>query len=75
MLEGGNVDSLPMAKKRTSQSDDKRVVVASFKGSAEFEAWFVRLSQFVRLPKTTLIEHALVAFASAEGFEEEPPER
>ncbi len=67
-----------MATKKMRQQHsvgDGRRVIASLKGSEGFEEWFTRLASFVRLPKSTLIEHALVAFASAEGFDEQPPER
>jgi hypothetical protein len=68
-----------MAKKRTGpgagKAPDQRRVIASLKGSDEFEAWFAELGHFLRLPKTTLIEHALVEFARAKGFKKLPPER
>ncbi len=60
--------------RQPSQGEGKKVIV-TVKGSDEFEDWFLRLAGFLRLPKSTLIEHALVAFASAEGFDEQPPER
>jgi hypothetical protein len=68
-----------MAKKRTKpesgQNPDARRVIASVRGSDEFEAWFAELAHFLRLPKTTLIEHALVEFAKTRGFKKLPPER
>lgn len=52
-----------------------RRVIASFKGSDAFEAWMDRLMKHARLPVSTLLEHALIDYAKAHGFDEEPPER
>jgi hypothetical protein len=62
-------------RRKSVQSDDRRKVIASFKGTDEFADWVERLAAFMRLPKSTMIEHGLIALASAQGFEEAPPER
>jgi hypothetical protein len=68
-----------MAKKKsapkTEVGDDSRVVLMSVKGTEEFQAWFDELCDYLRLPKTVLFEHAVVAFAKAQGFPKPPPRR
>ncbi len=50
-------------------------LVASFKGSAEFDTWFSGLADHCRLTASALIEHALVAFAEQRGYKKPPPKR
>lgn len=71
-----------MAKKASTKKtgpapkgEPHRRVIASFKGTEQFEGWLDRLGKHVRMPVSTLIEHALVGLAKEHGFEEEPPER
>lgn len=68
-----------MAKKRTDSKprsgSDARQVIASLKGSEEFDQWMEELAEFLRLPKTVLIEHGLVELARARGFKKPPPRR
>lgn len=70
-----------MAKKAASKpgpvakGDPPTRVVASFKAGDKFEAWFHRLGKHMRMPVSTLIEHALICLAKAHDFDEEPPER
>lgn len=68
-----------MGKKRTppgpKPGPETRKVIASLKGSAEFEGWVEELGRFLRLKKSDLIEHGLVELARARGFKKEPPER
>ena len=49
--------------------------IASFKGSDEFAAWFDGLASHCRLTASGLIEHALVAYAKQQGFEQQAPKR
>jgi hypothetical protein len=66
-----------MAKKTgpVSKGEPHRRVIASFKATAEFDAWMERLAKHCRLPVSTLLEHGLIALAREKGFNEEPPER
>jgi hypothetical protein len=71
----------PARKKRagtlkpTEDRPTRKRVLAAFKGSEEFAAWLERFVAHKRLPVSILIEHALIAFAKQEGFDEAPPER
>lgn len=69
-----------MAKKAAkpgpgAKGEPHRRVIASFKATAEFEAWMDRLAKHCRLPRSTLVEHGLIALAKEKQFAEEPPER
>jgi hypothetical protein len=66
-----------MAKRPSKPAASKgaRVTILGLKGSPEFAAWAERLSKHLRLHLTTIAEHALIEYARARGFEEEPPER
>jgi hypothetical protein len=62
-------------KRSSDEGDFRRKVIASFKATDDFDVWFEKLVRYARLPKSTLIEHALIAYASAQGFDEVPPGR
>jgi hypothetical protein len=59
---------------RPAVAEPKRPI-ASFRGRAEFEAWFEGLKKHSRLAGATLIEHALIEYAERHGYEEAAPER
>lgn len=63
------------AAAKGSEPSSVRRTIASFKASAEFEAWMHELEAFLRLPTSTMIEHALIELARARKFPKEPPER
>lgn len=50
-------------------------MIAGLKAGPEFEAWLHRFAKAQRDTLSALIEKALIAYAKAEGFNEEPPER
>ncbi len=52
-----------------------RRTVASFKASAEFEAWLIRLVEHTRIPLSSAIEKGLILLAKEEGFDEKAPKR
>jgi hypothetical protein len=52
-----------------------RAVIVTFKGYPEFDEWMDRLAASMRLPKSLLIEHALIEYARSHEFDEPPPER
>jgi hypothetical protein len=69
-----------MAKARKQRSGaakpiGPRGIMAQVKASPDFTEWFEGLLKHVRLPAPVAIEHALVAFAKAHGYDEPPPER
>jgi predicted transcriptional regulator len=63
-----------MAKKTVTQAPSRgpKRVIASFKGTDEFDDWLERFANHLRLPKSTLIEHAIVDFARSKKFEDPP---
>lgn len=68
-----------MAKARKHRAGGKapgpRKVIAQLKASEEFGAWFDRMLVALRLPAPVVLEHALIAYAKAHGFDEPAPER
>lgn len=66
-----------MAKKKPADTHgraDTRAVVITLKGSPEFKAWLADAAEATRTPATTIVEHALVLWAKANGVME-PPRR
>lgn len=54
---------------------EPRHQITGFRGRAGFAAWFDGFVQHERLPKATLIEHALIEYARMRGYKPKPPER
>jgi hypothetical protein len=69
--------SRSMAKKKAAEQrkEPGRVTIVGLKGTPAFGAWVDGLCKHVRLPLPTMIEHAMIDYARAHGFEDEPPER
>lgn len=79
---------LTMARKRKPGAGRKkgptppRSMIAAFKGTEEFAAWFDGLVEHCRttsgwpdLPASSIIERALYCLAKQQGYEAEPPKR
>lgn len=65
-----------MAKKKAPvEVSSPRKTVLTIKGTEEWKAWLERLSKHLRMPTSTLVDHALVKYAKELKFEEPPPER
>ena len=47
-------------------------VIASFKGTDEFDAWLERFAEHMRLQKSALLEHAIVEYARIKKFDDPP---
>lgn len=56
-------------------SPPPRRPVLTIKGTEEWKGWLERLAKHLRMPTSTLVDHALVRYAKEMGFTEEPPER
>jgi hypothetical protein len=70
--------TMPRKKKAPGEAPNvpaPKKIISAFKGSPDFDHWFTRMSSEMRLPKSTLIEHALIAYAQSKGFLDPPPER
>lgn len=52
-----------------------RRVVLQMKGTDEWKDWLDQLSEFLRMPTSTIVDHALIEYARAHGFEPAPPRR
>ena len=59
-----------------------KAMIAAFKGSEEFAAWFDGLVEHCRrtsgwpdLPASTIIERGLHSLAKEQGYDAEPPKR
>jgi hypothetical protein len=58
----------------TRSKPSPKTNVAVIKAGTEFQAWFHRFREHLRLPAALLLDLALVELAKAKGFEE-PPSR
>ncbi len=76
----------PRKKRRSAKdvapSEPTRDMIASFRGSPEFAAWFCNLIEHCRnkagypdIPASAIIERALICHAREMGFEKEAPKR
>ena len=52
-----------------------RRTVLTIKGTDAWHQWIVRLAEHLRMPTSTVVDHALVQYAKAMGFEAEAPGR
>lgn len=54
---------------------ERMQTIASFKGSAEFDAWFRKLVDHLRMPAASVMENALIEFARSRNFPDPAPKR
>ena len=70
-----------MAKKRATKAKSPepepgpRRTVLTIKGTDEWRRWLEELSDFLRTPTSTIVDHALVRYAKEMGFTKEAPKR
>ncbi len=65
-----------MVKKKPAVPDPgPRRTVLTIKGTDEWRDWLLRLSDHLRTPTSTIVDHALVRYAKEMGFDEEAPKR
>ena len=67
---------------RPKGPEPPRQIIASFKGTADYAAWFDSLVEHCRdksgwsaLPAAAVVERALACLAKEQGFDEPPPKR
>lgn len=60
---------------RPKGPNPRRKTISSFKASEPFEKWFDGLVDHCRIPASSVIELALIAYARQEGYAPEPPKR
>lgn len=67
---------LPKTKAgKTPAQPGPRSTVLTIKGTDEWKAWLNGLSDFLRIPTSTVVDLALVQYAKTEGYTEQPPKR
>jgi ribosomal protein L16 Arg81 hydroxylase len=70
-----------MAKKQATKAKPPepepgpRRTVLTIKGTEAWSQWLNRLADHVRLPASTMVDHALIRYAKEMGFSEEAPKR
>lgn len=70
-----------MAKKKMPAGKDQmpetltRRTVLTIKGTDEWRGWLERLGEKLRMPTSTIVDHALIKYAREMGFEEAAPKR
>jgi hypothetical protein len=66
-----------MGKKKASKPkpSEPRQTVLTIKGTEEWKDWLNELSNFLRIPTSTIVDLALVKYAKDVGFTKEPPKR
>jgi hypothetical protein len=60
---------------RPKRSAEPTIPLFTLKGRRDFGAWVDALAEHAHLPKSTLVEHALLRMAKETGFPEPPPQR
>lgn len=69
-----------MARKKTSkpaapeQAGPRRTVL-TIKGTDEWRSWLEELADHLRMPTSTIVDHALVRYAKEQGFAKPAPKR
>jgi hypothetical protein len=71
-----------MAKKRATTSRKKTVLdpgrrstVLTIKGMDDWKEWLKGLSDHLRTPISTIVDHSLIMYAKDKGYTREPPKR
>lgn len=52
-----------------------RKTVLTIKGTDEWRSWLEGLADHLRTPTSTVVDHALVDYARARGYDREAPKR
>jgi hypothetical protein len=72
-----------MAKKKVTKAKPTepepplgpRRTVLTIKGTDEWREWLEGLSDFLRTPTSTIVDHALVRYAKEMGYQQPAPKR
>lgn len=56
-------------------ADRPRRTVLTIKGTDEWREWLTGLSKALRMPTSTIVDHALIKYAKDQGYTVEAPER
>jgi hypothetical protein len=62
------------AKGRGAEPGPRRTVL-TIKGTDEWREWLEGLSEHLRTPTSTIVDHALVRYAKEVGYEKPAPKR
>jgi hypothetical protein len=62
-------------KGRPAASSGPRRTVLTIKGTDEWREWLEGLSDFLRTPTSTIVDHALVRYAKEMGYQTAAPKR